>query len=96
MEELPTREQIEKANQLADAIPNNVLPFDKDGRSNSEDDYTPNSEYLGDGVYAINDHYGIWLHANDHKYPTDRIFLEPQVLEALNNFAKKIQEEKNA
>lgn len=25
------------------------------------------AEYLGDGVYAIFDGYGIWLHANDHE-----------------------------
>ena len=36
--------------------------------------------YCGDGVYAIFDGYGIWLHANDHKNPSDRIYLEPDVL----------------
>jgi hypothetical protein len=47
------------------------------------------ASYLGDGVYAIFDGYGIWLHANDHENPTDRVYLEPSVLSALNNFAKE-------
>jgi len=46
------------------------------------------ASYLGDGVYAIFDGYGILLHANDHQYPTDRVYLEPQVLEALDRFRK--------
>jgi len=44
------------------------------------------ASYLGDGVYAIFDGCGIWLHANDHKHPTDRIYLEPEVFAALNRF----------
>lgn len=43
-----------------------------------------NTTYLGDGVYAIFDGYGVWLHANHHEYPTDRIYLEPSVLKFLN------------
>jgi len=31
MEELPTREEIEEAQRLADAIPDSELPFDKNG-----------------------------------------------------------------
>jgi len=33
--------------------------------------------YLGDGVYAIFDGFGIWLHANDHRetHATDRFIL---------------------
>jgi len=46
-------------------------------------------EYLGDGVYAIEEEYGLWLYANDHLNPTDKIYIEPSVLEALNNFQKK-------
>ena len=42
--------------------------------------------YLGDGVYAIYDGYGVWLHANDHRSPTDRIYLEPEVLGGLTKF----------
>jgi len=48
-------------------------------------------EYLGDGVYVAFDGFGFWLHANDHKNPTDRIYLEPEVLNALNNFVKRIE-----
>ena len=46
------------------------------------------ASYLGDGVYAIHDGYGIWLHANDHReeLASDKIYLEPSVLESLINF----------
>jgi len=47
-------------------------------------------DYLGDGVYAIYDGYGIWLHANDHLNPTDRIYLEWEVLESLNRFKDRM------
>ena len=47
-------------------------------------------DYIGDGVYAIYDGDGIWLHANDHLNPTDKIYLEPPVLKALNIFAKRV------
>jgi len=43
-------------------------------------------EYLGDGVYAKYDGFGVWLLANDHLNPTDKVYLEPSVLEALNRF----------
>ncbi len=49
------------------------------------------ASYLGDGVYAIFDGHGIWLHANDHKDPTDRVYLEPQVLELLVAFDKDVR-----
>ena len=51
--------------------------------------------YLGDGVYAIADAYGgIWLHANDHQHPTDKVYLEPSVYEALVRFHKQYIEER--
>jgi len=56
------------------------------------DDYVPAS-YLGDGVYAIFDGYGIWLHANNHKNPTDKVYLEPSVLESLKQFAVDCRKE---
>ena len=40
--------------------------------------------YLGDGVYAKFDGYGVWLLANDATHPTDEIYIEPAVLKALN------------
>ncbi len=43
----------------------------------------PEPVYLGDGVYAFFDGYGVWLHANHHENPTDRIYLEPHVLAKL-------------
>ena len=46
-------------------------------------------KYLGDGVYAKNDGFGIWLHANDHLNPTDKIYLEEQVYQALVSMAKE-------
>ena len=46
-----------------------------------------NEEYLGDGVYAIFDGRGIWLHANDRTDPTDKVYLEPEVLASLFGFA---------
>ena len=51
--------------------------------------------YLGDGVYAIYDGFGVWLHANDHRpeYATDKIYLEPTVFEALDDFRKKLRED---
>ena len=51
-----------------------------------------NKDYIGDGVYAIFDGYGIWLHANDLENPTDRVYLEPQVLVDLNHFAKRMKQ----
>jgi len=49
----------------------------------------PLEDYMGDGVYALWDGYGIWLHANDHLSPTDKIYLEPSVFEALIRFREK-------
>ena len=39
--------------------------------------------YLGDGVYIKNDGYGLWLHANSHDEPTDRVYLEWPVLQRM-------------
>jgi len=43
-------------------------------------------DYLGDGVYAEFDGFGIWLYANDHQNPTDKIYLEPEVFARLLKF----------
>ena len=53
------------------------------------------TEYLGDGVYAIFDGLGIWLYANHHENPTDRIYLEPNVFQALNLFYNDVRENPN-
>jgi len=47
-------------------------------------------DYIGDGVYVAYDGYGIQLGANDARHPTDMIYLEPDVLEALNRFAVRV------
>ena len=49
------------------------------------------ASYIGDGVYAIFDGCGIWLHANDHKHPTDKIYLEPEVMQSLINFNTEVR-----
>lgn len=47
-----------------------------------------NPEYIGDGVYAEFDGFGIWLRTGDHRVEAceNEIYLEPDVLQALNNF----------
>lgn len=52
-----------------------------------------NEEYLGDGVYASYDGYQIKLMANDHKIPTDIIFLDSHVVKALVDFAQRMEGE---
>jgi hypothetical protein len=47
-----------------------------------------NISYIGDGVYAKFDGYGFEIKVNDHRSPTV-VYLEPEVLQALNKFAKK-------
>ena len=45
-----------------------------------------NIDYLGDGVYVEFDPYGVWLKANHHEHPTDRIYLDAQVYRNLIRF----------
>jgi len=40
-------------------------------------------EYIGDGVYVVYEGNGFWLYANDLEKPTDAIYLEQEVLDAL-------------
>ena len=42
--------------------------------------------YLGDAVYATFDGYGVNLTTEDGVSITNSIYLEPQVLDALNKF----------
>ncbi len=49
-----------------------------------------NEDYIGDGVYTEFDGCGITLKANDFYAPTDTIYLEPEVLSALFQFAKRM------
>ena len=48
----------------------------------------PKEDYIGDGVYTEFDGYGIWLKANDHRTPTDKVYLEASVLRGLIRFAQ--------
>jgi len=54
-------------------------------------EYFPRS-YLGDGVYAVYDGYGINLMISNPDNPTDIIYVEPDVLDALNGFYKRCTE----
>lgn len=47
-----------------------------------------NPEYLGDGVYAEFNGFGIWLRTGDYRQEIadDSIYLEPEVLDSLNKF----------
>lgn len=49
--------------------------------------------YLGDGLYVRFDGYGFWLLANHHEHPTDKVYLEPEVLAAFNAFVLSIEKE---
>ena len=47
-----------------------------------------NHSYIGDGVYAQWDGYGFWLRTGDHRdHKCDaKIYIEPEVLDSLNQF----------
>jgi hypothetical protein len=47
-------------------------------------------EYLGDGLYAECDAYQIKLSASDGMLDRDTVYLEPSVLRALIDYAKRI------
>ena len=51
-----------------------------------------NPDYLGDGLYIYYDGYGIELRANHHENPTDRVYLEPSVYNALVDWVKALNE----
>ncbi len=44
--------------------------------------------YLGDGVYAYFDNYGVWLRTGHHEESEcqDKIYLEPSALNKLNKW----------
>ena len=46
--------------------------------------------YLGDGVYVKWRGDGIWVMANHHENPTDKVFLEIPVLAALVRFVERM------
>jgi len=40
-------------------------------------------DHAGDGVYVVVDAIGVWLHANHHENPTDRVYVEDKVMDAI-------------
>lgn len=55
------------------------------------EDERKNHTYLGDGVYAEFDGYGIWLRTGNHQdhLCDDKIYIEPNVLRGLNKFVEQ-------
>jgi hypothetical protein len=47
--------------------------------------------YIGDGVYVEYDGFGIILRANDPNFPSDTIYLEPNVITDLNTFYDRVK-----
>lgn len=49
--------------------------------------------YIGDGVYAEFDGFGIWLRTGDHREEKcdDKIYIEPDVLNSLNRFVEHLR-----
>jgi hypothetical protein len=47
--------------------------------------------YAGDGVYVKHDGYGLWLHANSHDAPTDKVYLEPDVLSSVLEYKERCE-----
>jgi hypothetical protein len=46
-------------------------------------------DYLGDGVYVGHDGYQVWLTTGSHHSP-ELVALDPEVLKALVNYAKRV------
>lgn len=51
------------------------------------------AEYLDDGAYAIFDGDSIWVVANSHREPTDKVCLGPSEFDALVRFNKDCRSE---
>ena len=45
--------------------------------------------YLGDGLYIINDGFGVQLLANDPREPTDTVVLEPETIQRFIQVLKR-------
>lgn len=56
------------------------------------EDERKNYAYIGDGVYAFFDGYGIWLRTGNHEelLCDDKIYLEPDVLDSINRFYERV------
>ncbi len=47
-------------------------------------------DYLGDSVYVEFDGYGFEVTTNNGMGPSNTIYMEPQVIEALNRFVARV------
>ncbi len=55
----------------------------------AEADFPDDSEYLGDGLYAVYVHGQIELRANDIINPSDTVYLDVSVFKQLKAFGDK-------
>ncbi len=53
-------------------------------------------DYLGDSVYADFDGYGIVLTTENGEGPSNTIFMEPEVIAALNRYLERIKQLREA
>jgi len=51
--------------------------------------------YLGDGLYATFDGWSIELYASDGVNKTNRVYLEPEVLNAFEKYIADLRKEEN-
>ena len=49
-------------------------------------------EYLGDGLYATFDGWGIWLTSEDWVSVLNKVYLEPSVLQGFENYVTRLRE----
>jgi hypothetical protein len=49
-------------------------------------------DYLGDGVYVEHDGYGVTLTTENGISVTNRIYVDPQVLAALQRFVRRAED----
>lgn len=56
----------------------------------------PNKEYLGDGVYADHDGNGVVLTTENGLCATNTIYLEPEVIVALQAYMEKLRRRNTA
>lgn len=52
------------------------------------------SDYLGDGVYAWFDGYQTWIWTSNGITDSDRIAIDDATLRSLNNFHKRMKEDR--
>lgn len=50
-----------------------------------------NKEYLGDGLYARHDGFGVWLTSENGVRVLNEVYLEPDVYEALKRYMEGVK-----